>query len=62
MIESYEPIAEVRSVSLDDVETRLRQVADEWDRHEAELHRLHPEIEAMERRGTVATPWTIKRQ
>ncbi len=62
MIESYEPSAEVRMVDLDDLAARIRQVGEEWERHEAELHRLHPEIEAAERRGPVATPWQITRQ
>lgn len=62
MIESYEPTAEVRLVSLDEIEHRLRRLGEEWDRHGEELCRLHPEIETAERRGPVATPWTIQRQ
>lgn len=61
MIESYEP-AEARVVDLDEIETRLRRLVEEWDRHGAELHRLHPEIEEAERCGPVATPWQISRQ
>lgn len=60
MIESYEPIADVRRI--EDIEDRVRRLVEEWDRHGAEIHRLHPEIEAAERRGPVVTPWQIARQ
>lgn len=43
MIESYES-AEVRSMDLDEIEARVRRLGEEWDRHGAELHRLHPEV------------------
>lgn len=62
MTESYEPVEQVYSVDLSEIEGRLRRVGEEWDRHEVELHRLYPEIEAEALRGPVPTPWQIARQ
>lgn len=63
MIDSYEPaVVVIAEQGIESLRERVRRVCESWDRHEAELLRLHPELDTEPRRGPVATPWQIQKQ
>lgn len=62
MIDSYESVVIIAEHGIESLRERVRRVAESWDRHEAELRRLHPELVEDDRRGPVVTPWQIAKQ